>query len=84
MIRPSSELAAIVDRWMRAYARGDGETVTNLFSDDQALSYIGSAENEIWRDEALRRGMATYINDVPRFDWEPQEIRGFECGPVGG
>lgn len=83
MIRPSPELAAIVERWIRAYGTGDGETVTNLFSADPALSYIGSAENETWRDEALRRGMATYIDEVPRFRWERLELRGFECGSLG-
>lgn len=83
MIRPSPELAAIVARWIRAYGSGDGETVTNLFSADPALSYVGSAENEIWRDEALRRGMATYMDDVPRFRWEGSELRGFENGTLG-
>jgi class 3 adenylate cyclase len=83
MIRPSPELAAIVERWVRAYGEGDGETITNLFSSDPALSYIGSAEDESWRDETLRRGMASYIDEVPRFRWEPLELRGYEFGSLG-
>jgi class 3 adenylate cyclase len=83
MIRPSHELAAIVERWIRAYGAGDGETVTNLFAADPTLSYVGSAEEEIWRDDALRRGMATYMDDVPLFSWEPVDLRGFECGSLG-
>lgn len=64
-IRPSPELAAIVERWIKAYGSGDGETVAHLFSDDAALSYFGSAQGESWRDDALRRGMAQYIGEVP-------------------
>ncbi|WP_170482669.1 nuclear transport factor 2 family protein [Ruegeria arenilitoris] len=82
-IRPSPELAAIVERWIKAYGRGDGETVANLFSDDPVLSYFGSDEDEAWRDDALRRGMAQYIQEVPRFQWHPEELRGFECGFLG-
>ena len=82
-IRPSPELAAIVERWIKAYGSGDGETVAHLFSDDAALSYFGSAQGESWRDDALRRGMAQYIGEVPRFKWTPQDKRGFECGSLG-
>ena len=82
MIRPSPELAAIAERWVRAYGDGDGEALTNLISSDPALSYVGSADNENWRDEALRRGMAGYIDEVPRFRWEPLDLRGFECGSL--
>ncbi|SDE74007.1 nuclear transport factor 2 family protein [Ruegeria marina] len=82
-IRPSPELAAIVERWIKSYGRGDGETVVHLFSDDAALSYFGSAQGESWRGDALRRGMEQYIGEVPRFHWDPQEIRGFECGSLG-
>jgi adenylate cyclase len=82
-IRPSPELAAIVERWIKAYGRGDGETVAHLFSDDAALSYFGSAQGESWRGDALRRGMEQYIGEVPRFEWTPRELRGFECGSLG-
>ncbi len=57
MIRPSPELAAIAERWARAYGKGDGDIVANLLSSDPSLSCIGSAEDETWRDEALRRGI---------------------------
>jgi class 3 adenylate cyclase len=83
MIKSSAELAAIVERWIRAYGLGDGETMTNLFSSDPSLSFLGSAEGENWRDDALRRGLLNYVDDVPRFEWEPLEIRGFECGSLG-
>lgn len=82
-ISPSSELAAIVARWINAYGRGDGETVAHLFSDDAALSYFGSAHGEAWKGDALRRGMEQYIGEVPRFKWHPKDLRGFECGSLG-
>jgi len=83
MIRPSPELAAIVERWVRAYGKGDGETMTNLLSADPALSFIGSDDNENWQDKALRQVLAGYIEEVPRFEWEPVDLRGFESGSVG-
>ncbi|WP_428643287.1 nuclear transport factor 2 family protein [Roseibium sp.] len=83
LIQPSAELAAVVARWVRAYGNGDGETITDLLSADQALSYFGSAHDEIWRDEALRLGLAAYIGEVPRFVWKPTDLRGFECGSLG-
>lgn len=82
-ITPSPELGAIVRRWLRSYASGDNVTVTNLFSDDPALGYIGSSHGEIWRGDTLRRGMARYMQDIPSFAWDRDEFRGFECGELG-
>ncbi|MEP1426900.1 MAG: adenylate/guanylate cyclase domain-containing protein [Tateyamaria sp.] len=82
-ITPSAELGAIVRRFLRSYASGDKEAVVNLFSDNSALGYIGSAHDEIWRDDTLRRGMASYMDDIPKFDWDQDDFRGFECGDLG-
>ena len=82
-ITPSPELAAIVRRWLRAYATGDKAAVLNLFSADPALSYIGSAAEETWRDDDLRQAFGAYMDDLPRFDWEVDDFRGFECGAMG-
>ncbi|NDW44834.1 adenylate/guanylate cyclase domain-containing protein [Ruegeria sp. PrR005] len=82
-ITPSPELGAIVRRWLRAYASGDKAAVTNLFSADPALGYIGSSHGEIWRGDTLRRGMASYMEDIPSFAWDRDEFRGFECGELG-
>lgn len=82
-ITPSPELCAIVRRWLRSYAAGDKEAVVNLFSDDAALGYIGSSHGEVWRGDKLRRGMASYIDDIPKFAWDRDDFRGFECGNIG-
>jgi class 3 adenylate cyclase len=82
-ITPSPELASIVRRWLRAYATGDKAAVLNLFSADPALSYIGSAAEETWRDDDLRQAFGAYMDDIPRFDWEGDDFRGFECGALG-
>ncbi|MGX9351796.1 adenylate/guanylate cyclase domain-containing protein [Shimia sp. W99] len=82
-ITQSAELGPIVERWLRAYARGDKETVVNLLSDDPALSYVGSADNEIWRGAALKRTLPHYMDEIPRFDWSSTEFRGFSCGDIG-
>ncbi len=77
MIRPSAELCAIVERWLNAYASGDKDTMTNLFHDDPALTYIGSAEGETWRGVGLPQALAAYMDDVPHFSWEAQDIHGY-------
>ena len=82
-IKPSPELGAIVRRWLHSYAAGDKEAVVNLFSADPALGYIGSADDEIWRGETLRRGMPGYMDDIPSFTWDRDDFRGFECGNLG-
>ena len=82
-IIPSPELASIVRRWARSYAQGDRESVINLFSEDAALGYIGSSHGEVWRGDTLRRGMSAYISDIPRFYWDNDDFRGFECGDLG-
>lgn len=82
-ITPSPELGAIVRRWLRSYASGDKDAVVNLFSDDASLGYIGSSHDEVWRGDTLRRGMATYMDDIPNFSWDRDDFRGFECGDLG-
>lgn len=82
-ITPSPELAAIVRRWLRSYASGDKEAVVNLFSDDASLGYIGTSHEEIWRDDTLRRGMPSYMDDIPNFTWNRDDFRSFECGDFG-
>ena len=82
-ITPSPELGAIIRRWLRSYASGDKDAVVNLFSEDPALGYIGSSHDEIWRDDTLRRGMDSYMDDIPNFNWDQDDFRGFECGDLG-
>ncbi|WP_299353729.1 adenylate/guanylate cyclase domain-containing protein [uncultured Shimia sp.] len=82
-IKPSPELGAIVRRWLRSYASGDKDTVVNLFSDEACLGYIGSSHDEVWRGDTLRRGMASYMEDIPNFSWDRDDFRGFECGHLG-
>lgn len=82
-ITPTSELEAVVTRFLRAYATGDKETVVNLLSDDEAVSYVGSADGEIWRGQTLRRTLPAYMDEIPRFSWKASEFRGFSRGDLG-
>lgn len=82
-ITASPELAAIVRRWLRSYAARDKEAVINLFSEEAALGYFGSSHGEIWHGATVRQGMASYIEDIPRFSWDKDDFRGFECGNLG-
>lgn len=82
-IAPSSELCTIVMRWLKAYGAGDKETVKNLFLEDPALTYIGSAEGEVWRGVGLPQALASYMDDIPNFTYDPPDICGYTCGQMG-
>jgi class 3 adenylate cyclase len=82
-IRESPEIAAIVQRWYRAFTSGDTDTVDNLFSESGALSYVGSAEGEIYGHDALKKGFASYVAEIPRFTVSEEKVKAFECGASG-
>ena len=82
-IKPSPEIAAIVTRWYSAFTTGDTDTVANLFSESGALSYVGSAEGEVYARDMLIKGFAAYVAEIPRFSISEEEVKAFECGATG-
>lgn len=82
-ISPSREIEAVVQRLMRALSQGDCDTVMNLFSDDPALTYIGTADEEVWTRDMLRRGYADYIRAIPEFAFSDVQVTAYETGTLG-
>lgn len=83
MITPSTELAAIVRRWGVAVEARDELTLRNLLSTSEHLSYLGSAEDELWTGKVLRDGIGDHFREVPKFEQGKGDIHAFECGDVG-
>lgn len=81
--KTSIELKAIAERWLLSNSRRDSKAVVNLFSASQALTYVGSGENEIWTDDTLRMAFASIPDDIPAFVYENMQISAYENGPVG-
>lgn len=82
-ILPSPEIEAIVRRWLTSYGQNDAEAVSNLFSESPALTYVGSAENEIWTDDILRQNFSAYTKELPDFIPSVESIIGYQRGSVG-
>lgn len=83
MITPSPELVAIAKRWGKAIGARDEETLRNLLSTSEHLSYIGSAEGELWTGKLLRDGIGAHFREVPEFEERTDRIEAFEMGSVG-
>lgn len=80
---PSPELAALVRRYLAAYAVNDADTVINLHADSAALSYIGSSDGEYWDGNTLRSILRGYMERKPLLELDFREVRGFERGNMG-
>ena len=79
----STEIEAVVLRWLDAHSSKNGRSLTNMLSKSDHLRYLGSAPDEYWSGSLLRRGLAQHIAEVP--DWTANGIvvEGFERGEVG-
>lgn len=44
------------------------------------LSYIGSAEDELWTGPVLRDGIGDHFREVPKFEQGSSETQAFENG----
>ena len=82
-ITPSSEITAIIRRWGRAVAARDEETLRNLLSTSDHLSYLGSAEGELWTGKLIRDGIGEHFRELPEWEEKEERLEAFECGPVG-
>lgn len=82
-IVPNPEIAAIALRWFHSYGRGEAETILNLLSDDPALNYVGTAENEYGSGDNFRRAFPEYVAAHSLFEFTDPDITAFSCGNVG-
>lgn len=81
--RRSHELEQIVRRWLHAIFNQQPKTAVNLFSDTDALSYIGTDEKEYWAGENLRRGYGGHMGEADPSVMKSSEIEAWECNGFG-
>ncbi|KUJ76986.1 hypothetical protein AVO45_10905 [Ruegeria marisrubri] len=82
-ITPSRELEAVANRLMEALSEGDADVVMNLLSEDGAMLYVGTAEEEVWTADMLRRGFADFVKAIPSFGYSKVEVHAFSAGNIG-
>ena len=66
MIRHSPEIEAIVLRWLEAHRGKKSRALSNMLSTSEHLRYLGSAPNEYWAGDLLRRGFAHHVAETGR------------------
>lgn len=82
-IRESPELAAIARRFFRAIEHRDSASLRNLVSGSEAVSFVGTADAEIWRGSAVRDGLGEHFREVPDFTVRDFHIEAWEAGEAG-
>ncbi|WP_299353738.1 nuclear transport factor 2 family protein [uncultured Shimia sp.] len=83
MIKPSPEIEAIVRRMSDTIRSHEVADLPHYFSNDEAVLYVGTAEDETWRGQILRDGISAHLAEVPDFTEEDVEIEAWEHGDVG-
>lgn len=83
MIKPSPEIKAIVRRMSDTIRAHEVTDLPHYFSNDGAVLYVGTAENETWRGQILRDGISAHLAEVPDFTEEDVEIEAWENGDTG-
>ncbi|WP_093038020.1 adenylate/guanylate cyclase domain-containing protein [Ruegeria marina] len=81
--RRSYELESIVRRWLHAIFNQQPKTAVNLFSESDALSYIGTDEKEYWAGDNLRRGYGAHMSEADPSVMKALDVDAWECGSFG-
>ena len=83
MTKPSSEIEAVIVRWLDAHSGKKSRPLTNMLSTSEHLRYMGSAPDEYWSGSLLRRGLAQHLSEVPDWSATAAVVEGFENGDTG-
>ena len=83
MIRPSPEIASIVERWTTLIRTHKVADLPHFLSQNEALIYNGTADGESWRGQLVRDGISDHMAEVPDFIEEDVEIDAWENGHTG-
>lgn len=73
----------MLQRWQEAMRVRDGRTILNLLSENAALRYVGSAENEIWSGPLLRAGFVDHVREIPDFTYDQHLAEAHQHGDCG-
>ena len=82
-IKASPELEAIARRSFRAIERRDSASLHNLVSGADAVSFVGTADSEVWRGPAVRDGLGEHFGEVPEFSVRDFHVEAWEAGDAG-
>lgn len=85
MIEESVELRAVTLRWVKAFNDGDAKALANLYSDSEAVRYIGTDPEEWWGGCDVKRVVGRHLEEIQEFgiDIDVAHIEAFEHGSVG-
>jgi len=84
VIKTSPELLAVTERWFEAIRTRRTHVLKDYLSDSSELRFIGTGEDEFWKGQAVRDGVADFIGEMPEPDvWEVLEAEAFENGDTG-
>lgn len=84
MIKTSPELLAVTERWFEAIRTRRTHVLKDYLSASSELRFIGTGEDEFWKGQAVRDGVADFIGEMPEPDvWEVLEAEAFENGDTG-
>ncbi len=79
------EIKAVVRRFFEAVDADDWETMSNLFSRDSGLRYIGTDFEEWWQGSEIATVIGHHLADAPASDlWiVADDVEGYSKGNVG-
>ena len=60
----------------------DEEAIRGMFSDSDALRFIGAEIGEVWQGDVLRKGVMDLF-DLPAHSHDEDALDAYECGKIG-
>ena len=82
-MEPSEEIRRVVDRWTKAIAEGDADSVLGRLSEHPGTLIVGTDADERWRGQETRAVWGRQIEELGTFPVTADEIEAWEEGPVG-
>lgn len=85
LFEENAEIKAVVRRFIEAVDGHDWETMSNLFSRDEGLRYIGTDFKEWWQGSDVATVIGHHLDDAPEVDiWIVEDnVEGYSKGNVG-
>jgi adenylate cyclase len=82
-VEPSEEIRRVVDRWTKAIAEGDADSVLGRLSEHPGTLIVGTDPDEWWVGQEARAIWGRQIEELSSFPVTADEIEAWEEGSVG-
>jgi len=82
-VEPSEEIRRVIERWTKAIADGDVETVLGRLSNESGTLIVGTDPAEWWRGAEAHAVWSRQIQEIGRFPIVATEVDAWEEGSVG-